>query len=159
DPAARAIFSRDGALLAEGERLVQKDLAGTLRRVAAEGPRGFYEGPVALALERAVRRAGGVLAAGDLASYPPVLPDPSVGTYRGRRILAFPPPSSGGVVLLQILSMLERHDLRASGAGSSTSIHLLVEAMRRGFADRSRWIGDPAFFRNPLRGLLDPDYL
>lgn len=159
DPAARAIFTRDGTALAEGDRLVQKDLARTLATIAAEGPEAFYRGPLAEALVAAVRARGGVLRVEDLEAYRVVEREPLVASYRGLRVVTFPPPSSGGVILLQILGMIEPLDLSTSGAGSSRTVHRLVEAERRAFADRSRWLGDPAFFRNPVRGLLDPAYL
>jgi gamma-glutamyltranspeptidase/glutathione hydrolase len=159
DLAARAIFFRDGRALREGESLVQRDLAATLDRIASRGTRGFYEGPVAEAIVRAVREAGGVLERSDLAEYRPLVREPVVGSYRGRRILAFPPPSSGGIALLQILGMLERFDLSESGPGSSRTIHRMVEAARRAYADRARWLGDPAFSTVPVARLLSPAHL
>jgi len=97
--------------------------------------------------------------AADLAAYRPVLREPVEGSYRGHRVVSFPPPSSGGVALLQILGMLERFDLRAAGAGSSLTVHLMAEAERRAFADRFRWLGDPDFYEVPVTELLQPDYL
>ena len=158
-PAARALFTHEGKPLLEGERLVQKDLAKTLAVIAASGARGFYEGKVADSIVASSRALGGVMRLTDLEAYRAVYREPIVGRYRGYRIVSFPPPSSGGVILLQILGMLEPLDLRASGAGSSTTVHRMVEAERRAFADRSRWLGDPAFFSNPIRGLLEPAYL
>jgi len=159
DDAARAIFTRDGEVLAELDRLVQPDLAETLRRVADAGPAGFYEGKTAEAIVATVKRAGGVMTAGDLAGYRAVLREPVATDYRGYRVVAFPPPSSGGIVLLQILEMLERFDLSASGYGSSLTVHRMTEAERRGYADRSRWLGDPDFFTVPTAKLLDARYL
>jgi gamma-glutamyltranspeptidase/glutathione hydrolase len=159
DPAARAIFAPGGAPPAAGDRLVQPDLAASLRHIADHGPDGFYRGPVAAAVVRTVADAGGVLDEEDLRDYRPRIREPLAGRYRGFRVISFPPPSSGGVALLQMLGMLERHDLRASGAGSSRTVHLMVEAARRAYADRARWLGDPDFFDTPLAGLLDPDYL
>jgi len=95
----------------------------------------------------------------DLASYSAVRRAPLTGSYRGYPIVVFPPPSSGGVTLLQILGMLERYDLAASGPGSSLTVHRMAEAERRAFADRARWLGDPEFTRVPVAGLLDPGYL
>jgi len=159
DPEARRIFTHDGRPLAEGELLVQPDLAASLRRIAEAGPAGFYDGPTADALIRTVRGRQGVMDAADLEAYRPVLREPLEGEYRGFRIITFPPPSSGGVALLQILGMLERFDLAAEGPGSSRTVHLIAEAARRAFADRARWLGDPDFYQVPLQGLLDPDYL
>jgi gamma-glutamyltranspeptidase/glutathione hydrolase len=158
-PASRAIFFLDQKPLREGDRLVQRDLARTLRRIAENGARGFYHGDVAKAMIAAVGKAGGVLEEADLAAYRTVTREPLAGSYRGHRVLTFPPPSSGGVVLLQVLGMLERYDLQASGAGSSLTIHRVAEAERRAFADRNRWLGDPAVVRVPLPGLLDPAYV
>jgi gamma-glutamyltranspeptidase / glutathione hydrolase len=159
DPAARLLFTHDGAPLAEGDRLVQKDLARTLRGVAKDGGRAVYGGDVAAAIVSAVRGAGGVMSAGDLAAYHPVERKPLEGTYRGLRVVGFPPPSSGGIVLLQILAMLERFDMKASGPGSSLTLHRIAEAERRAFADRGRFLGDPDFVDVPVRRLLDPRYL
>jgi len=159
EPASRAIFAANGELPREGDRLVQPDLASSLRRIAEQGRDGFYRGPTAEALERSVRAAGGPLDREDLSDYATVLRRPLEGSYRGYRVVSFPPPSSGGLALLQMLGMLERFDLSASGPGSSRTVHLLAEVERRVFADRSRWLGDPAFFPVPVEGLLDKEYL
>lgn len=159
DPEARLIFTRDGAPYAPHARLIQPDLARTLRRLAKAGAQGFYDGVVADALERTIKDAGGVLDRGDLAAYRPLLREPLVGAYRGHRVLAFPPPSSGGIALLQMLGMLEGSDVRGAGAGSSLALHLVVEAARRAYADRSLWLGDPAFAEVPVVALLDRRYL
>jgi gamma-glutamyltranspeptidase/glutathione hydrolase len=159
NPATATIFTRDGAPLAAGDRMVQPDLAGTLRRIAAAGAEGFYHGPTAEAIVRTVRDAGGVMDAEDLASYRPLLREPLTGRYRGYTVISFPPPSAGGVGLLQMLGMLERFDLSASGYGSSATVHLMAEAERRAFADRSRWLGDPDYVDTPVDVLLDPAYL
>jgi len=158
-PETRSIFSRDGRILVAGDLLVQPQLAVTLRRVAADGAPGFYGGRTAEAIVRTVREAGGVMAAEDLASYRPVAREPLRGSYRGYTIVSFPPPSSGGVVLLEILGMLERFDLRASGFGSALTVHRMVEAERRAYADRARWLGDPDFTSLAWEGLLDREYL
>jgi gamma-glutamyltranspeptidase/glutathione hydrolase len=157
--AARAVFQRNGAWYTAGERLVQKDLAATLRRVAAEGSDGFYRGPVARAIAEAVQAAGGVMTVDDLAAYRPVEREPVVGSYRGHRVVSFPPPSSGGVLLIQMLGMLERYDLGTSGPLSSLTVHRMAEVERRAYADRSRWLGDPGFHDNPLAGLTAPEYV
>lgn len=159
DDETRAIFTRDGEPYEAGALLVQRDLARTLRTLARDGARGFYAGPVASAIESTVREAGGVLGREDLAAYRPRLREPLVGHYRGHRILTFPPPSGGGVPLLQMLGMLERFDLHAAGAGSSQSLHLVAESARRAYADRSRWLGDPDFADVRVAELLDPAYL
>lgn len=159
DEEARSIFTRGGRPLREGERLIQQDLAGSLRRVARQGRRGFYEGATGAAIARAVQAAGGVLDEQDLHDYEAVLRQPLEGRYRGYRVVSFPPPSSGGVVLLHMLGMLERYDLAAAGFNSSRAVHLMAEVERRAYADRSRWLGDPDFVEVPVEGLLDPDYI
>jgi gamma-glutamyltranspeptidase/glutathione hydrolase len=159
DPAARALFTKDGAPLPEGSRLVQKDLAATLRALASDKADGFYKGRVAQAIVDAVRAGGGVMTLDDLAGYKVVEREPLEGRYRGKRIVTFPPPSSGGIVLLQALGMLERFDMTASGAGSSLSLHRIAEAERRAFADRSRFLGDPAFVEVPTARLLAKPYV
>jgi len=159
DPAARAVFTRDGAPLPEGHRLVQKDLAATLRLIASDKGDGFYRGRLAQAIVDTVKAAGGVMTLEDLAAYKIVRREPLQGSYRGVRIVTFPPPSSGGIVLLQALGMLERFDMKASGAGSSLTLHRIAEAERRAFADRSAFLGDPDFVRVPTARLLDRAYL
>jgi gamma-glutamyltranspeptidase / glutathione hydrolase len=155
----RAIFFRDGAPLREGDRLVQKDLAATLRAIQRGGAAAFYEGEIAGRLARDMARHGGLITRADLSAYRALERPPLEGSYRGLRVLTPPPSSSGGVALLQMLGMLEPHDLRASGHNSSASLHLLAETMKRAFADRARWLGDPAFFKVPVTGLLEPGYL
>jgi gamma-glutamyltranspeptidase/glutathione hydrolase len=139
-------------------RLVQRDLAGTLRAIAAGGPRAFYEGPIAEAMAKAAQEAGGILTAADLAAYRPVVREPLAGRFRGFEVLAFPPPSSGGVTLIEILNVLEGFELAELGAGSSASIHRIAEAMKLAFADRAVHLGDPDFAELPVAELLDPAY-
>ena len=139
-------------------RLVQPELARTLRAIGAQGPAVFYEGPVADAIAKAVQEHGGILTTGDLARYRPVVRQPLHARYRGFEVLAFPPPSSGGVTLLEILNVLEGFDLASLGAGSSASIHRIAEAMKLAFADRAVYLGDPEFAELPVAALLDPAY-
>lgn len=159
DPDARKIFARRDGPLRAGESLVQSDLARTLRQIAQDGPSAFYEGPVAQAIVESVRQAGGVMSAGDLTAYRATVRRPIEVSYRGHRVITFPPPSGGGVTLLQVLTTLERYDLASSGPGASLTVHLIAEAERRAFADRSRWLGDPDFVDVPVAHLLDPNYL
>jgi gamma-glutamyltranspeptidase/glutathione hydrolase len=159
DPAARKIFLPQGRPPRAGELLVQKELAATLKRIAKKGAAAFYGGPLAKQLCDSLRLSGGVMEPDDLAAYEPVMREPVRGRYRGYEVVSFPPPSSGGVALLQILGMLESFDLRAAGAGSSLSVHLIAEAERVAFADRSRWLGDPGYFDVPVGGLLAPRYI
>ena len=158
-PSSAKIFSRpDGTPLEEGDRLVQSDLAGTLSSVAAQGPRGFYEGQVAEKLAKAVTDAGGIMTAADLKAYQPVIRAPVRGTYRGYDIVSMPLPSSGGVVLVETLNILEGLQLSDLKQGSAASLHLLIEAMKRAYADRARYLGDPAFVNAPIETLVAKDY-
>jgi len=158
-PSSARIFSRpDGTPLGEGDRLVQTDLAETLSAVAAQGPRGFYEGPVAEKLAKAVSDAGGIMTPDDLKSYSAVIRAPVRGTYRGYDIVSMPLPSSGGVVLVETLNILEGFQLADLKQGSAASLHLLIEAMKRAYADRARYLGDPAFVNAPIETLIAKDY-
>ncbi|WP_409334774.1 gamma-glutamyltransferase [Bradyrhizobium neotropicale] len=158
-PNSARTFSRvDGSPLHEGDTLIQSDLAATLTAIAEQGPRGFYEGPVAEKLVKAVRDAGGIMALDDLKSYQPVIRTPVRGTYRGYDIVSMPLPSSGGIVLLEILNILEGFQMSDMKQGSAASLHVMIEAMKRAYADRARYLGDPAFINAPTLALLDKDY-
>jgi gamma-glutamyltranspeptidase/glutathione hydrolase len=158
-PASAKVFSRaDGTSLGEGDKLVQADLAATLSAIAEQGPRGFYEGPVADKLAKAIRDAGGIMTTDDLKTYQAMIRTPVRGTYRGYDIVSMPLPSSGGVVLLETLNILEGFRLSDLEQGSAASLHLLIEAMKRGYADRARYLGDPAFINAPTNTLLAKDY-
>ncbi len=147
-----------GTPLEAGFRVVQRDLARTLRRIAAEGPEVFYRGEVGHAIADAVRARGGILSREDLAGYRPVIRKPVRGRYRGYEVLSFPPPSSGGVALVQALNILEGFELGPLGPLSSASIHRVAEAMKLAFADRAAWLGDPDFVDVPTAGLVDKAY-
>ena len=155
---ARAFQRADGTWLTHGDRLVQADLARTLERIAADGPDAFYKGPIADLIVAEMRRTGGLITKADLASYVPRERPPVVGTYRGYRVVSMPPPSSGGIALLQLLNILEAFPLSDYGHNSSRTIHLVSEAARRVYADRSEWLGDPEFFRVPVEGLISRRY-
>jgi gamma-glutamyltranspeptidase / glutathione hydrolase len=158
-PASAKIFSRpDGTSLQEGDRLGQGDLAATLAAIADQGPRGFYEGPVAEKLVKAVAGAGGIMTLDDLKSYQAIIRTPVRGSYRGYDIVSMPLPSSGGTVLLETLNILEGFPLGELKQGSPASLHLLVEAMKRAYADRARYLGDPAFVNAPTNILVAKDY-
>ncbi|MGY4283192.1 gamma-glutamyltranspeptidase/glutathione hydrolase [Bradyrhizobium sp. LM2.7] len=158
-PSSAKIFSRpDGTPLREGDRLVQGDLAETLSAIAAQGSRGFYEGPVANKLAKAVSDAGGIMTSADLKAYQAVIRAPVRGTYRGYDIVSMPLPSSGGVVLAETLNILEGFQLAELKQGSPASLHLLIEAMKRAYADRARYLGDPAFVNAPIDTLIAKDY-
>jgi gamma-glutamyltranspeptidase/glutathione hydrolase len=155
----RAIFFKsDSSTLAFGDRLVQTDLAHTFRQIQADGADAFYHGPVPKTVETYVKARGGVLTAADFAGYQPVSREPVRGEYRGCQILSMPPPSSGGVHVIQILNLLEPFDLKYMGLGSSEAVHVIAEAMQIAFADRAEFLGDPAFTRVPTIGLLSKDY-
>jgi gamma-glutamyltranspeptidase/glutathione hydrolase len=158
-PGSKAVFFRaDGRPLQFRDRLVQSDLANTLRRIQAEGIAAFYAGEIPRKVESYVSAAGGVLTAADFAAYRPVIRDPVRGAYRGCEVLSMPPPSSGGIHVIQILNLLEPFDLKESGAGSSDALHLMAEAMQVAFADRAQYLGDPDFVKIPVAGLLSKDY-
>lgn len=157
-PSTRAVFFEGDRPIARGGRLVQPDLARTLDAIARGGPDAFYKGPIAERIAAAVREAGGIMRAEDLADYRAVLREPVRGSYRGHTILSMPPPSSGGVHLVQILNILEGFDLAAMGAGSADLLHVLTEAMKPAYADRATWLGDPDRVAVPVRGLTSKAY-
>lgn len=158
-PESRRIFQRDGRFYEPGDRLVQPELARTLERLARHGARDFYEGETARRLAAAMQAHGGLITLEDLRRYEALERPPLRGSYKGWEILTAPPPSSGGVGLLQMLAMLETTGYEKAGAGSAAVVHFLTEVMRRYYADRSRWLGDPDFARIPVQELLDPVYV
>jgi gamma-glutamyltranspeptidase/glutathione hydrolase len=158
-PESKRIFLKDGALFEPGERIRQPELASTLTRIARGGAADFYEGETARILAEEMKANGGLITLEDLRSYRAVSRTPLEGNYRGYGVITAPPPSSGGVGLLQICGVLEGSGYAKTGAGSAAAIHFLAEAMRRFYADRSEHLGDPDFFKVPVRGLLDPRYL
>ena len=155
---ARAFSRVDGTPLREGDRLIQTDLSVTLSTIAEKGPRAFYEGQVAERLAHAVSQAGGIMTSDDLKSYQPVLRAPVRGTYRGYDIVSMPLPSSGGTVLLETLNILEGFPMPDMKQGSAPSLHVMIEAMKRAYADRARYLGDPAFVNAPADVLTSKDY-
>jgi gamma-glutamyltranspeptidase / glutathione hydrolase len=158
-PSSAAIFLRtDGSVPREGELLVQRDLADTLAEIAEQGPRAFYEGRIAEQIAASIQRAGGVMTRDDLARYQAIERAPVAGNYRGYDIFSMPPPSAGGVHLIQILNILEGYDLSVLGPASIQGSHLMVEAMKIAYADRARFLGDPEFVRVPVAGLISSAY-
>ena len=159
-PSAAKIFLKggDGGALAPGERLVQSDLAATLEAIARSGPRAFYEGPIAEKLVAAVRAAGGIWTVDDLERYRPLLREPVRGHYRGYDIVSMPPSSSGGVVLIEMLNILEGFRAAELAGDDALRAHLLVEAMQRAYADRAAYLGDPASVAAPLARLISKAY-
>ncbi|MPZ38788.1 MAG: gamma-glutamyltransferase [Rhizobiales bacterium] len=156
-PASAKIFLRpDGNVLAPGDMLVQRDLADTLEAVAQRGPSSFYEGPIAEKLAAAVQDAGGIMTADDLKNYRAHLRQPVRGRYRGHEIISMPPSSSGGVVLIEMLNVLEGFKL--GDQDDASRLHLMIEAMRRAYADRAVYLGDPAVVSAPLARLMSKRY-
>ena len=156
-PSSAKIFLKpDGSALAVGDRLVQADLADSLDAVARDGPRAFYEGPIAAKLAAAVQAAGGVMTVDDLKDYRAIERMPVRGTYRGYDIVSMPPPSSGGVELIEMLNILEGYDLAHDDAAQT--LVLMIEAMRRAYADRALFLGDPDKVQNPVARLISKSY-
>ncbi len=155
---ARVFLKRDGSVYQQGDLFKQPELARTLELVAAKGKDGFYAGTTAKFVVAEMQRGGGLITAKDLADYRSVWRDPIKGTYRGFRIYSMAPPSSGGVLLVQMLNMLEPYDLKASGYGSAATIHLMIEAERRAYADRAEYLGDPDFYPVPVDELIAKSY-
>jgi len=154
--AAADIFLSEGEVPEIGAALMQKDLAHTLKQIGESGKIGFYSGDIAKKLVEGVRSAGGIWTLRDLAEYRLVEREPVQGFYRGVRIIAPPPPSAGGAGLIEMLNILSGYDLEA--VDTTTRKHLIVEAMRRAYHDRERFLGDPDFVIMPLRRLLSPNY-
>jgi len=159
-PASAKIFLKgDGGTLGAGDRLVQSDLADTLEMIAREGPPAFYSGPVAEKIAAAVQAAGGVMTADDLKNYQAVERAPARGSYRGYDVVSMAPPSSGGVELIEMLNILEGYDLGGvAHANAAQALHLMIEAMKRAYADRALFLGDPDRVANPVARLTSKDY-
>ena len=156
--AAAQIFLQDGRPLGRGDRLVQSDLASVIEVIGRDGERAFYDGPVAEKIVASVRAAGGRMTRDDLKSYRAVERAPLHGSYRGHEIVAMPPPSSGGVHIIELLNVLEGFQLAAQGANSAASIHLMAEAMKLAYADRAEYLGDPDHVPVPVKGLIAKAY-
>jgi gamma-glutamyltranspeptidase/glutathione hydrolase len=158
DAPSAAIFLKKGEPFQVGDRFVQKDLANTLRRIARQGAPGFYQGPVGAAIVASSRSGGGILAQADLDQYKVREMAPVECDYRGFHIISAPPPSSGGVVICEILNVLEGYPLRDLGFRSAQSVHYQIEAMRHAYVDRNSYLGDPDYVKNPLDRLLSKSY-
>jgi gamma-glutamyltranspeptidase/glutathione hydrolase len=156
---SRRIYLNDGAGWSAGDHWVQAELGATLTRLQQAGPREFYTGETARRIAAGMAAHGGLITLADLAAYQPVEREPLRGTYRGHTIVTMPPPSSGGIALLQMLTMLEPYDVAALGHNSAAKYHLFAEVMKRAFRDRAEYPGDPAFVPVPVAALLDPAYL
>jgi len=158
-PESNRIFLKGGKFYEPGETLMQPELGRTLDRIAKQGSKDFYEGETASLLAKDMKEHGGLITLEDLKQYAAIERKPMTGKYRGYDIITSPPPSSGGVGVLQMLGVLEGTGYEKGGAGSATVVHYMTEAMRRYFADRSENLGDPDFFKVPLTSLLDPAYI
>jgi gamma-glutamyltranspeptidase/glutathione hydrolase len=155
-PGLSNFFGDEGMPLEAGDLLIQPDLAMTLSLIADQGPAGFYEGRTARLIAEEMRRGGGIITAEDLASYEAVEREPVRGSYRGFDIISAPPPSSGGIVLLEILNIIEGYSM--DRGRDIEAVHLVIEAERRAYADRARWLGDSDFVDIPADNLISKDY-
>jgi gamma-glutamyltranspeptidase/glutathione hydrolase len=157
NPAARQIFTRNRRMYQPGERLVQQDLAKTLQSIA-KNPSSFYTGNIARAIASDMASNGGLITLADLKTYKPIWRTPVCGNFRTYRVCSMPPPSSGGVHLLQMLNIIGNTDLKSLLWRNPNTLHLMVEAMRIAYADRSEHLGDPDFVQVPVQQLISPDY-
>ncbi len=155
----RYFMKEDGSEWKEGDVFVQKDLANTLRKIQAEGRKGFYEGEIAQKLLTEIKRGGGIITQKDLDDYHAVWREPVVDSYKGLRVITMPPPSSGGIALMQLLKFVEKYPLQKWGWHSDSTTQVMIEAERRVYADRAKWLGDPDFVKIPQKELLSKAYL
>ena len=155
---AKVFYKAGGVAYRPGETLVQGDLAISLRLIAQQGPKAVYGGPIGQQIVAAVARAGGHLTIADLRSYDAVVREPVRGDYRGFEIVSMPPPSSGGVHIVQILNTLEGFPIGFLGAGGAETVHLMAEAMKLAYADRSQYLGDPDYVQVPVAALTSEAY-
>ena len=159
DPESTRKFLRDGNPYLTGDTFKQPELAATLERVASHGANDFYEGESAKLFAKAMAEHGGLITLDDLKSYKTLKREPLTGTYKDFVITTAPPPSAGGIGVLEMMGMLNGTGYDSNGANSPKAIHFEAEAMRRFYADRSEYLGDPGFYNVPIRQLLDPAYL
>ncbi|NER28680.1 MAG: gamma-glutamyltransferase [Symploca sp. SIO1C4] len=157
--AVLAIFFKPGGMPYEvGDILIQKDLAKSLKLIAKEGSKAFYQGAIAKAIVADMEANGGLITKEDLAAYQPVIREPIRGTYRGYEIYSMPPPSSGGIHLVQMLNILEKFPINKLGHNTAKSIHFMTETMKLAYADRSKFLGDSDFIPVPITGLVSKQY-
>jgi gamma-glutamyltranspeptidase/glutathione hydrolase len=155
---SRRIYLRGGNPFSEGELFVQPDLARTLETISRSGAGEFYGGSIGQLIASEMKANGGLITLQDLKDYRAILRQPITGTYRGYRVYSMPPPSSGGVALVEMLNILEPYPMRLYGPGASRTLHLVAESMKRAFADRAEFLGDSDFVRVPVRGLTSKAY-
>ena len=158
DPATAAIFLNKGEQFQVGQKLVQKDLAATLKAISDKGEDGFYKGPVGAAIVASSHAGKGIITQADLDQYKTRELKPIECDYRGFHVVSAPPPSSGGVIICEILNVLEGYPLKELGFRSAQAVHYQIEAMRHAYVDRNSYLGDPDFVQNPLDRLLSKDY-
>jgi len=158
-PESKRVFQRDGKFYEPGELFVQPDLGRTLDRIRQVGAKDFYEGETAQLLAKDMKEHGGLITLDDLRAYKAIERKPMTGSYRGYQIVTAPPPSSGGVGILQMLAILEGTGFEKGGAGAASTVHYMVEAQRRFFADRAAYLGDSDFVKVPTEPMLDPAYI
>lgn len=152
------VFFKDGAPLKAGDRLTQKDLAKSLRLISRKGASAFYKGDIARKIVAEMDKHNGLITLDDLKNYKVVEREPVTGNYRGYQVMSMPPPSSGGVHIIEMMNILERYPLRQYGANSAQTIHLMAEAMKLAYADRAEYLGDPDFTKVPVKGLTSRAY-
>ncbi len=157
-PTPSIFLKPDGNFYKAGDILIQKDLAKTLKLIAKQGIQAFYQGEIAELIVKEMQAHSGLISKTDLAHYQAVIRKPIHGTYRGYDIYSMSPPSSGGVHIVQMLNMLENDDIAKLGHNSAATIHLMTEAMKRAYADRSKYLGDPDFVTIPIKGLISKSY-
>lgn len=155
---SKAIFFKNGEPLKSGDLLVQKDLAKSLRLIAKQGAKAFYQGEIATKIAKEMQSHGGTMTLEDLKAYKVVERQPIIGDYRGYKVVTMPPPSSGGVHLIEILNMLEHYPIKEDGVNSAKNIHHMAESMKLAYADRSEYLGDPDFVKIPVKGLTSKAY-
>lgn len=158
-PASAEIFLPGGKAPEIGSNFQQTDLAQTLKRISQEGPKDFYQGKTAQLLVEGVQKAGGVLSAKDLRAYQAKWRTPVSGTFRGYRVWSMPPPSSGGIHIIQMLHWLEKRDLQGRSQNSAVDLQWVAEAMRLAYCDRAKYLGDPDFIEVPVERLVSENYL
>jgi gamma-glutamyltranspeptidase/glutathione hydrolase len=154
----KRLYLKDGRMLEVGDRILNPDLARLFEELGEKGADWFYQGELAQEIVRTVQATGGILDLEDLASYRPLWRKPVTGNFRGYQVVSMPPPSSGGVILLEILQVLNHFPLEQMGLNSSAYLHTLAEALKHGFADRAEYMGDPAKVRVPVSHMLSPAY-
>ena len=158
DGSSNKFLNEKGEVIEAGELFIQKDLAKTLQRISEEGRQGFYQGKTAELIVAEMERGVGLISLDDLKNYTPKWRTPVRGTYREHEVISMPPPSSGGIILVQMLNMLETYDLTEAGFGTRTTLHLMAEVERRAYADRAQYLGDSDFFLVPIETLTRKQY-